>query len=103
MNPTCDRQWIDLQVATLFICDAGGRLRYINEPGYTEAELDPAPRFFMGRTTEGNIWRFRHDLPDGLLHELEQLCRAEPVAVNLTDPPVHAAAIRAALHAHADR
>ncbi|HEX6292901.1 MAG TPA: GNAT family N-acetyltransferase [Herpetosiphonaceae bacterium] len=55
----------------------------------------------MGRTLEGNIWRFRHDLPVDLVRELEQLCRSEPVAANLTDPPQHAVAIRAALHAHA--
>ena len=94
-------QCIALQVATLFVSDANGRLRYINEPGYAEAELDRAPRFFMGRTLEGNVWRFRHDLPDDLVRELEQLCRAEPIAVNLTEPPRNAVAIRAALHTHA--
>src|SRR5262245_18759926 len=55
----------------------------------------------MGRTLQGNVWRFRHDLPEALLHDIERWCRAEPIAVNLADPPRNAAAIRAALHAHA--
>lgn len=80
------------------MCDAQGRLRYIREPGYEESELDPAPRFFMGRTLHGNVWRFRHDLPDAAVHAVDQLCRNELIAVNLTDPPHQAAAIRAVLH-----
>jgi hypothetical protein len=52
----------------------------------------------------GNIWRFRFDLPNHLMHVLDQECRAEPVALSLTDLmdlPQNAAAIRAALHASA--
>ncbi len=101
MKPRSDLELITIQVPTLFICDADGRLRYIHEPGYEESELDPAPRFFMGRTLQGNIWRFRHDLPDALVRDVEQLCRSEPIAVNLEDQPHNAAAIRAALQAHA--
>lgn len=101
MDPRSDLQLMDLQVSTLFVCDANGRLRYINEPGYAEAELDPAPRFFMGRTKEGNVWRFRHDLPNDLVHDLEQVCRSEPVAMNLAAVPMNAAGIRTVLHAHA--
>ncbi|HEY0605441.1 MAG TPA: GNAT family N-acetyltransferase [Herpetosiphonaceae bacterium] len=92
---------IDIQVGTLFVCDADGRLRYIAEPGFAEAELDPAPRLWMGRTHAGNRWRFRHDLPDSLARDLDALCRAEPIAANLAAPPVNADAIRAALSAHA--
>ena len=95
-----DLQLIDLQISTLFICDADGHLRYIREPGYAESELDPAPRFFMGRTLHGNIWRFRHDLPKSVVHEVDQLCNNEPIASNLSEPPQTAAAIRAILHAH---
>jgi GNAT acetyltransferase len=101
MNPRPELRLLDLQISTLFVCDAEGRLRSIREPGYEESELDPAPRFFMGRTLQGNIWRFRHDLPDALGRELEELCRTEPIAGNLADPPHNAVAIRAALHTHA--
>jgi len=100
LKPHSNLQLIDIQIPTLFVCDTEGRLRYIREPDYEEAELDPAPRFFMGRTLQGNVWGFRHDLPDVLVHDLEQLCRTEPIAVNLEDQPHNAAAIRAVLHAH---
>ena len=90
-----------MQVSTLFVCDPDGRLRYIREPGYEEAELDPAPRFWMGRTPEGNLWRFRHDLPAGLGRDLEQLCRSEPLAANLAEPPLITTTIRSILQAHA--
>lgn len=93
---------INLQAATLFTHDEQGRLRYIPEPGYDESELYPAPRFFMGRTTQGNIWRFRHDMPEDLIYTLEQLCQQEPVAQDLTTLPKQAAAIRAALNKQQD-
>ncbi len=92
---------INLQVATLFVIDADGRMRYINEPGYQESELKPAPRFFLGRTLQGNIWHFRYDLPDALVNDLEQLCRTEPVPENLATYPYNGEAIRAALNQHA--
>jgi hypothetical protein len=82
---------IDIQISVLFISDTQGRLRYIREPGYEEAELDPAPRFFMGRTLHSNIWRFRYDLSDAVIHAVDQVCRNEPIAVNLIDPPHQAA------------
>jgi hypothetical protein len=101
MHVESDLQVMNLHVAALFVSDVTGRIRFINEPGYPAAELDPAPRFWMGRTTEGNIWRFRHDLPDDVVHALEQVCRTEPAAQRGAAPPLHAAAIRATLHAHA--
>lgn len=63
MNQLSDVQLIELQIATLFVCDPNGRLQFIREPGYAAWERDPAPRFWMGRTRAGNIWRFRHNLP----------------------------------------
>ena len=100
MQPCSNLHLMDIQIPTLFVCDANGRLRYIREPGYEESELDAAPRFFMGRTLHGNVWRFRHDLPDAVVRDLDQLCRNEPIAVDLADPPLRAAAIRAELDAH---
>ena len=101
MNLASHLQLMTIQASTLFVCDADGRLRYNGEPGYEEAELEQAPRFFMGRTREGNVWRFRYDLHDDLMRDLERLCRSELVVANLADPPMNAAAIRAALEAHA--
>lgn len=85
-----------IHVATLFGDEANGRLRFVREPG------DPhlPPRFFMGRTLQGNVWYFRNDLPDDLTSEIGFLCRAEPVASNFARPPSVTAAIRAKLNEH---
>lgn len=99
-----DLKLMELQTSALFVSDLDGRLRFIREPGYEEAELDPAPRFFMGRTPEGNVWCFRHDPPAGLMQELEDLCRTETVLpryTTATDEPRNAAAIRDILASHA--
>jgi hypothetical protein len=87
-----DLDYMALQVGVLYRLDGAGRLRCINE-----AHEPPAPRFFIGRTQHGNLWRFRHDLPGELCQELERLCAAEPVTTDFTDPPVHATAIKGAL------
>lgn len=95
---------MELQTSALFVSDPDGRLRFIREPGYEEAELDPAPRFFMGRIPWGNVWRLRHDLPGGLARDLEELCRAEPLLPSMAtaaDEPRNAAAIRDVLASHA--
>lgn len=96
MHPISNQHLMELQINTLYQCDGAGRLRCINEPGYP-----PAPRFFMGRTTAGNAWRFRSDLPAPLVAQLDELCQAEPVPTDLHTLPQHYAAIKAALAAHA--
>lgn len=72
-----------MHVQALFRHDAHGHIATINEPDGG----GPAPRFFLGRTAAGNLWRFRPDLPAGLVAELETLCRAEPVDAPLSAPP----------------
>lgn len=89
-----NRQWMELHINTLFQCDPDGRLRCVNEPGNP-----PAPRFYMGRTNEGNSWRFRYDLPADLVTHLEALCQSEPVTPNLEALPQNYAAIKATLAA----
>ena len=91
-----DLDLITLQINTLFHTDTAGRLLSVNEFGEP-----PAPRFFLGRTKQGNIWRFRHDLPAALVAELDALCRAEPIAQDLTSPPQQYAAIKALLQTYA--
>ncbi len=85
-----------IQINTLFRTNAAGRLLYVNEPGADET-CPPAPRFFMGRTLEGNLWRFRADLEPEIVSELEQLCRNEPVTSDLTMPLCQSSAIREVL------
>lgn len=52
----------------------------------------PAPRFFLGRTAEGNVWHVRHDLPASLKAELTALGRSEP-HLSRAEPQI-AAAVR---------
>ncbi len=61
-----------IQAATLFRHDAAGRLTTINEPGGGSG-----PRLFLGRTTAGNVWRLRHDLPGALADELAGILAEE--------------------------
>ncbi len=85
-----------IQINTLFRTDAAGRLRYVNEPGPDE-QCPPAPRFFLGRTGEGNLWRFHANLPPAIVSELDALCRDEPIVNDLCAPLRQADAIRAIL------
>jgi RimJ/RimL family protein N-acetyltransferase len=96
-----DLDWLALQIPTLYVCNPRGDLKFIREPGYDESELDPAPRFFMGRSKEGNLWRFHHDLPEAVRLELDALCRLEPTVTNLELETTQAKEIRAVLEAHA--
>lgn len=90
-----DLETLTIQVQTLFVHDAAGRLLYVNEP-----ERPTAPRFFLGRTLAGNIWRFRHDLPEPLVRKLEALAKAEPISQDLHGAPRQAEAFQAVLAEH---
>ena len=92
-----DLELARLQVAALYVHDAGGRLLRVNEPEPDTA----APRFFLSRTTAGNLWRTRHDLSDDLAAALERLAADEPVVADLREPPRHAAAYAELLARHA--
>ncbi len=80
---------------TLFCHNAAGRLQSINEPGFPEP-----PRFWMGRTLEGNQWRFHHALLPETVATLDALCQTEPVTKDLRRPHQHATAIKAILGRH---
>jgi RimJ/RimL family protein N-acetyltransferase len=87
-----DLELLELQVEALFTHDAGGRICFVNEPGG-----DRAPRFFFGRTREGNLWRVRDDLPEDVARRLEGLAEAEPVHGDLRAEPRQIASFRAVL------
>lgn len=70
-------EWLELQFQTLYISDPLGRLQFARELGQEESELDAAPRFSMGRSEQGNIWRLRHDLSADLM--LERRLRPLPL------------------------
>jgi len=71
-----------IHLDALFTRNAGGRLLRVNEPDGREA-----PRFFLGRTREGNEWRFRADLPEDLVEALEAACREEAPGQEFLAPP----------------
>src|SRR5688500_15108966 len=86
-----------IHVRSLFTHDARSRLLFVNEPGGGDA----APRLFFGRTRAGNLWRFRADLPETLVEELERLCADEPVGLELHSTLRHVAAYVRLLETHA--
>ncbi len=88
--------WLELHLRALFLHDPRDRILTRNA-----LHRDPAPRFFLGRTAEGNRWRFRHDLPDDLAAHLEALAADEPAPTDLRTPPRHEARYREILAGHA--
>lgn len=83
-----DLEFMNIHARVLFTQDAESRLLFVNEPGSAVA---PAPRFFLGRTRAGNVWRFRADLPESLTEELGSLCADEPpLNTEFDEPPRHA-------------
>jgi len=73
-----------LHVAALFVHDGDGRLDRPNQPGN---EHLPPPRFFLGRTVHGNLWRFGAGLEQKRIVELARLAGAERSSRALADGP----------------
>ncbi len=92
MTSLSDLQILQLQVAALFTHDAHGRICRVNEP-----DGDRAPRFFLGRSKEGNLWRCRDDVAAETARELEELVAGEPVGDDLRAAPRNLAAFLSAL------
>lgn len=92
-----DVELMTMHVRALFTHDARSRLLSVNEPGGGA----PAPRLFLGRTRAGNLRRFRADLPEPLVEELEALCADEPAAAELHGVPLHLEAYVRLLDGHA--
>jgi hypothetical protein len=92
-----DHELMKAQVEALFTHDAGGRILRTNEP-----RSMPAPRFFLGRTGCGNVWRVRQDLPPRIARALENRAAAEPVAEDLDAPPLQVERYCALLREHGE-
>jgi hypothetical protein len=82
--PLSGHALLQMQVAALFTHDATGRICFVNEPGG-----DRAPRFFFGRSREGNLWRCRDDLDEQVVQTLAELAAKEPVGADLRAEPRH--------------
>jgi hypothetical protein len=81
-----DKEFMNIHVQALFTHDAHSSLLFVNEPNGSK---QLAPRFFLGRTKSGNLWRFRADVPKNLVNELAALCLDEPLATDLQSRPRH--------------
>ena len=88
---------MELHVEALYRHTPGGRLVETRE-----AEPEPAPRFFLGRTTSGHLWRFRNDLPAPLARSLDIVAAAEPVLPDLPREPTCFSRVRNLLQEHAE-
>lgn len=62
-----------MQLDVLLARDAQGRLTTTRDPA-----ARPAPRLFLGRSGDGNIWAARRDLDPATSDALRRLCSAEP-------------------------
>ena len=95
-TPETERDWLELHIRALFVHDDRGRVVTRNALGGGRA-----PRFFLGRTPDGNRWRFRDDVPGDLAGLLEALCQDEPAPPDPLQPPLHDADYRQVLATHA--
>jgi RimJ/RimL family protein N-acetyltransferase len=76
-----DRELMQAQLEVLYQYDQQDRMLRINEPNGGNA-----PMFAMGRSRHGNLWRFRADLPDSLVSDLDAICQREPLSSDLHVP-----------------
>jgi hypothetical protein len=90
-----DLALMELHVEALYRSTPGGRLLESRE-----AQPSRAPRFFLGRTRSGNLWRFRDDLPGSLVRDLDALASAEPALPDLPREPVYLSQYRELLDEH---
>lgn len=72
------RDLMRLHVEALFTYNEAGRLLAVNEP-----DGAPAPRFFFGRTADGNAWWFRDDVDAALANCLDALCNSQPADIEI--------------------
>lgn len=64
---------IEIQLEILFARNGRGRLTATRDP-----EARPAPRIFLGRSRERNVWAVRVDVDRPTKRVLDRLCSAEP-------------------------
>ena len=54
----------------------------VDEDGHFKS--DRSPRLFLGQTRDGNVRRFRYDLPHEVIRELEDVIDKEPIVTDLS-------------------
>jgi hypothetical protein len=73
--------WMELHLRCLHHHDANDRIVHERQAGGGRA-----PRFHLGRTPLGNLWRFRDDLPLAQVRDLARLAGREP-PLGAGEPP----------------
>jgi hypothetical protein len=91
-----DHDLMTIRAETLFTYDARGRMVRNNEP-----EGDPAPRLFLGYTTDGYVLRLGQAVPDVLVRRLHEIVDRRPPVRALQTSPTLLAAVREVLEEHA--
>jgi RimJ/RimL family protein N-acetyltransferase len=86
---------MEMQAKALFTHDSDNFIRNINDLSGA-----PAPRFFYGRTPEGNVLRFRYDLPQEVIKKLTELVSTEPSCCDLPRSTVVFEEIKEVLQEH---
>jgi len=71
---------IEIQLAVLFARNWRGQLNATRDP-----EARPAPRIFLGRSREKNVWAVSVDVDQPTTLAIDRLCAAEPT-LNLPRP-----------------
>src|SRR3954467_2188084 len=71
-----------LHIEALFTHDANGDMVRVNEPNG-----GAAPRFFLGRTAEGVVLRFRHDVDRTIRRQIETACEKQLAQSRPLDMP----------------
>ncbi|MEE2703876.1 MAG: GNAT family N-acetyltransferase [Myxococcota bacterium] len=90
-----ERELLKRQLEALYQCDFHSRLVAYRGSGDTAV-----PRFVLGRSRDGNLWRLQQELPPELAATLQELARSEPVTADFADPPQCREAARAVLARH---
>jgi hypothetical protein len=75
----------ELQLRTLFVLNAAGRILSTREPGG-----EKGPLLFLARSGASCAWAIRADVPEPVAQRLEVVARREPPAADLHAPPVGA-------------
>ena len=89
---TDELELMQMHVHALYTHDERGRIVEVNV-----VEGGEAPRFFIGRTSKGNVIRVRHDVDDALASELARLASTEEYSSALLEPPYGATPYEEAL------
>lgn len=86
---------IEIQLDVLFTRNRDGELIATRDPFWR-----PAPRLFLGRSPDRNVWALRQDVDPGTKAELRRILSAEPrcIAANSEEGPACRTRVHALLH-----